>query len=80
MPDTLDCPCNQRFVHIIRVILNKKENKMNGYIQEEGRVTDHKFTQQRLAVVSGDKIPQDAGLCALYLCAVISPNNETGIV
>jgi hypothetical protein len=44
------------------------------------KATDHKFTQQRLAVVNGDEIPQEAHLCALHLRAVIGTNNETGIV
>ena len=42
--------------------------------------TNDELAQQGLTIVSGDKIPQQAGFYPLYLSAVIGPNNESGII
>jgi len=42
--------------------------------------TNDKLAQQGLTIVGGDKLPQQAAFDTLYLCAVIGPNNKSGIV
>jgi hypothetical protein len=42
--------------------------------------TNDKLAQQGLAIVSGDKIPQQARLDTLYLRAVIGTNNKPSIM
>ena len=42
--------------------------------------TNDELAQQGLTIVSGDKIPQQAGFNPLYLHAIIGPNNESGIM
>jgi hypothetical protein len=84
MADPLDCPGYQRFIYIIRIILDTnapaKESVWIYYDRRNEMETNDKLAQQGLAVVSGDKVPQETRLCNLHLRAIVRANDETGIV